>query len=77
MTVQYDFWKKDGELLLEDLQQIKKVRGKVQRGTFAALSEMLKHIQTLNEHIQLLEKDNIQCKADIARIEKLLLKERE
>ena len=69
-SLQYDLFLKDDNLLLAEIQQIKQSRNKLRRGTFAVMGELQKQILALQEM-------NEQLKADIERIENLLLKAKE
>ena len=70
-SLQYDLFHKDeNSLLLAEIQQVKKSKDKLRRSTFAVMGELQKQIVALQEM-------NEQLKADIERIETLLLKAKE
>jgi hypothetical protein len=69
-SLQYDLFAQGDALLLIEIQQVKKSKDKLRKATYATMGELAKQIAYLSEV-------NEQLKADIERIENLLLKAKE
>lgn len=57
-----DFWKNPDELMLEEIQQVKRKQSKVRRALFARQDHMEKEIESIYEELR----------EDIDRIERVL-----